>query len=68
MTTVLLLFYNIIISGLFITDLTQCQDGVTNNCTQKCTRDADTEVYNCSCHPGYQIDADHDTLCSGILS
>ena len=46
---------------------TQCQDGVTNNCTQECTRDINTGIHNCSCYLGYQIDADYDTVCSGKL-
>ena len=51
----------------FVTGPTQCQDGITNNCTQECTRDADTGVYNCSCYSdlGYQINPDNDTLCIG---
>ena len=53
----------------FITGPTQCQDGITNNCTQECTRDADTGVHNCSCYSdlGYQINPDNDTLCIGII-
>ena len=49
---------------------TECQDGVTNNCTQECTRYryANTGVYNCSCYPGYNISTDDSTSCHGKQS
>ena len=61
---------SIIKINLFIVGPTQCQDGATNNCTQQCTRDADTGVYNCSCYSdlGYQINPDNDALCIGKLA
>ena len=63
--------YNICLFIVYVGP-TQCQvqDGVTNNCTQECTRDADTGVYNCSCYSdlGYQINPDNDTICIGKLA
>ena len=46
---------------------TECQDGVTNNCTQECTRDMDAGVYNCSCFTGYELSND-STTCKGKWS
>ena len=40
---------------------TECQDGVTNNCSQTCTRD-DLKEHQCSCFVGYEL---IDGLCTG---
>ena len=43
---------------------TECQDGVTNNCTDICTRDIETMSHSCSCREGYIED---NGFCYGIL-
>ncbi len=40
---------------------TECQDGVTNNCSQACTRNILGD-YECSCNDGYALQMD---LCVG---
>ena len=45
---------------------TECQDGVTNNCTQECARD-NTGVYTCHCLEGYNISSDSDSVCNGTF-
>ena len=42
----------------------QCQDGITNNCTQKCTRDNGTD-YECACYPGFIMSNTTFGLCEG---
>ena len=41
----------------------QCQDGITNNCTQNCTRD--NGVYECSCYSGFLMSNITFELCEG---
>ena len=43
----------------------QCQDGVTNNCTQNCIRNITTGAHECSCHSGYEIQTGSDSVCEG---
>ena len=43
----------------------RCQDGVTNNCTQKCTRDNVTGVHKCSCREGFKNSSGSETVCEG---
>ena len=45
---------------------TECQDGVTNNCTQTCNRTLSNETftYECGCDEGYQLNSD-STTCDG---
>ena len=45
--------------------LTECQDGVTNNCTQECTRDILSGEHNCSCRSGFRISDTSDSMCEG---
>ena len=47
-------------------DPTECQDGVTNNCTQTCNRTLSNETftYECGCDEGYQLNSD-STTCDG---
>ena len=42
---------------------TECQDGVTNNCTQTCTRIVSngTSSYECGCKEGYELNSDNAT-------
>lgn len=43
----------------------QCQDGVTNNCTQNCIRNATTGAHKCSCLPGFEFQMGSDSVCEG---
>ena len=45
---------------------TECQDGITNNCTQICTRTVSNGAssYECGCNKGYKLDSDN-TTCVG---
>ena len=47
-------------------DPSECQDGVTNNCTQTCNRTVSNETtsYECGCDEGYQLNSD-GTTCDG---
>ena len=47
-------------------DPTECQDGVTNNCTQICNRTVSngTSFYECGCDKGFQLNSD-STTCDG---
>ena len=49
-----------------LSDPTECQDGVTNNCTQNCTRTFSngTSSYECGCSEGYRLNLDNAT-CDG---
>ena len=47
------------------TGATQCQDGVTNNCTQGCTRDNITGVHKCSCQEGFDVSSGSESECKG---
>ena len=40
-----------------------CQDGVTNNCTDICSRDRNG-VHVCDCREGFSLEADRET-CTG---
>ena len=44
---------------------TQCQDGVTNNCTQECSRNVTNGVHECSCRPGYEFALGSNSICEG---
>ena len=44
-------------------DLTDCQDGVTNDCTQICHRDTGG-MHQCYCKTGYRLQSDEAT-CEG---
>ena len=48
------------------TDPTECQDGVTNNCTQTCARTTSngTSFYECGCDEGFKLSPDN-TTCDG---
>ena len=52
----------------YFTDPTKCQDGVTNNCTETCTRSVfnGTSFYECGCcnSEGFELNPDN-TTCSG---
>ena len=45
----------------------ECQDGVTHNCTQLCTRNqTDSQMhYICSCEEGYKLNKTSDGSCIG---
>ena len=43
----------------------ECQDGVTNNCSQICTRNSLNRQYECSCNDGYVLD--NMDLCVGMF-
>ena len=46
---------------------TECQDGVTNNCTQTCSRNVSqngTSSYECGCSEGYLLNED-GAICDG---
>ena len=45
-----------------------CQDGITNMCTQLCSRDDETMNYNCGCMKGYNISMENPDMCDGMLS
>ena len=44
---------------------TQCQDGVTNNCTHECTRNATTGAHECTCRSGFDFGVGSDSMCEG---
>ena len=63
----ILLHNNIIIIYIYIyTGPTECQDGVTNDCTETCTRTVSngTSSYECGCYEGYELNPDN-TTCHG---
>ena len=63
----MLKIYCVSVCALFHTDPTECQDGVTNNCTQNCTRTTSmngTSSYECGCNQGYELNLDNAT-CDG---
>ena len=46
----------------------ECQDSVTNNCTQVCTRSISSDgmsSYECSCDAGYVPNENNTNLCDG---
>ena len=45
-------------------DIDECQEGVTNNCTQGCARDSISGGHQCSCGLGYDLVG--GTTCEGI--
>lgn len=48
----------------------ECQDGVTNNCTQVCTRNISSDeisAYECSCNAGYILNENDTSFCDGEL-
>ena len=49
------------LSDSYCIDSNECQDGVTNNCSQMCTRNSGG--YVCSCDNGYVQMSD---LCLGV--
>ena len=53
-------------SYMHYSDPTECQDGVTNNCTQTCNRTVSNETtsYECNCDEGFQLNSD-GTTCDG---
>ena len=48
----------------------ECQDGITNNCTQICTRNISDGIssYECSCNTGYVPNENTTNLCDGKLA
>ena len=42
---------------------TECQDGVTNNCSHTCTRNHRT--YECGCHNGFSLNDTSPGICDG---
>ena len=48
-------------------DPTECQDGVTNDCTHTCTRTVSngSSSYECGCDEGYELSLDNAT-CEGM--
>ena len=54
------------VATLVCTGPTECQNGVTNDCTQTCTRSTSNETYyyECGCNDGYQLNLDY-TTCDG---
>ena len=57
----------ILIYTLACTGPTECQDGVTNDCTQNCTRSTSnkTYYYECGCNEGYELNPADYTTCDG---
>ena len=52
------------------TDKTECQEGITNNCSQTCIRNVSLSgisSYECGCYEGYSRNEIHTNLCEGIL-
>ena len=52
-------------------DESECQDGLTNNCTQICTRntskiDGISSSYECSCTTGFITNENDSNLCIGM--
>ena len=58
--------YNLLHNSIIYTGPTECQDGVTNNCTQTCTRTISngTSSYECGCSEGFELNSDN-TTCDG---
>ena len=46
---------------------TQCQDGVTHNCTHECIKDNITGIHKCSCPEGFTISSGTESVCEGEL-
>ena len=46
-----------------VTDDTECQDGITNNCSQTCTRNRST--YVCGCRHGFSLSDTSLGTCNG---
>lgn len=51
------------IKNVIMAGPSHCQDGITNNCTQNCTRKNGT--YECSCYPGFVINSTAPEECEG---
>ena len=56
--------HNIVI----LAGINECQDGITNECTQLCSIDNETMTYNCSCMNGYVINKEDPNKCDGITT
>jgi hypothetical protein len=48
--------------------INECQDGITNECTQMCSKDIEAMTYNCSCILGYVVNEEDSNTCEGIMS
>ena len=49
-------------------DPNECQEGITNNCSQICTRNVSlsgVSSYECSCYEGYSQNNTDPNLCEG---
>ena len=52
-------------------DASECQHGVTNNCTHDCTRNSlqtdGTSSYECGCNLGYVLSENDMGTCDGMM-
>lgn len=52
-------------------DASECQHGITNNCTHVCTRNSSQtdgmSSYECSCNPGYVPNENDMGTCDGMI-
>ena len=57
--------YSFIIIISFCVGQSECQDGITNECTQLCSLDNETMNYICNCSNGYVVNTDDPNICDG---
>ena len=57
--------YNLMSIMILSIGPTECQDGVTNNCTQDCTRNVIAGVHECSCKTGFEFALGSASICEG---